>query len=357
MYHSPDVFQRGAVSRQWRGDAPTIKEAPGGVSRGEKDLCAGIRLAEGSLDSNNPQDCGKGQIEEAKNLEQTRQSEYLTVYNNTQEQEERAKETHNLVKECPEFRDRKGIVQEKTRIATGEDMDTDWTFETGKVENDGRNTDWSKKGGNKCYSLMEDSEAASSGYDLNEEDGSGSSEAESLSPTVGPVVRPQRRHRKCITSRTGSAGIADSPEGCAVTLKWDYSGIRLSQSERDSKAPRDTVLTPNLTAGGNCPDERTDNMAGKDTNMLQLIYGMVRELQMETRAESRRAQVAAKQLQVTVRKIAKPCSEMEEKLNTVESRTSVVEGELVALREHVDTHGGQLTDVMWKMEDFENRQR
>ncbi|KAJ1114594.1 hypothetical protein NDU88_002829 [Pleurodeles waltl] len=63
------------------------------------------------------------------------------------------------------------------------------------------------------------------------------------------------------------------------------------------------------------------------------------------------------QLQVTVRKIVKSFSEIEEKLNIVESRTSMVEGELVALKEHIDTQGGQLTDVMWKLEDFKNRQR
>ncbi|KAJ1172599.1 hypothetical protein NDU88_004444 [Pleurodeles waltl] len=169
----------------------------------------GKRATGGSI-----KDCGEGHIDKAKNLEwQTRQSDNLTAHNNTQEQEERAKETHNLVKECPESSGRKGIVREETRIATGEDVNKDWTFETGKAENDGRTIDWSKDGGDTFYSLTEKSEAASSGYDLNEEDGSSSSEAESLSPAVGPTVRPQRRHSKRIMSRTGSAGIADSPEG------------------------------------------------------------------------------------------------------------------------------------------------
>ncbi|KAJ1103796.1 hypothetical protein NDU88_001217 [Pleurodeles waltl] len=89
---------------------------------------------------------------------------------------------------------RNSAGEDKNRY--GEDMDKDWTFETGKAENDGRNIDWSKEGGDKFYLLTEESEAASSGYNLNEEDGSGSSEAESLSPAVGPTVRPQRRHRK-----------------------------------------------------------------------------------------------------------------------------------------------------------------
>ncbi|KAJ1164093.1 hypothetical protein NDU88_004539 [Pleurodeles waltl] len=139
--------------------------------------------------------------------------------------------------------------------------------------------------------------AASSGYDLNDEDGSGSSEAESLaermSPVMGPTVRPQRRHHKCIMSRTGSGGVMDSP---VVTLKWDYSGIRLSHSEKSPQAPSDTALTLNLTANENCPGEHVNNMPSSETKILQLIYGTVRELQTETQAENRKARVATKQL-------------------------------------------------------------
>ncbi|KAJ1117351.1 hypothetical protein NDU88_005551 [Pleurodeles waltl] len=50
----------------------------------------------------------------------------------------------------------------------------------------------------RCLTLTEESEAGSSGYDLNKDSGSGSSEAESLaeslSPVAGPTVRPQRQH-------------------------------------------------------------------------------------------------------------------------------------------------------------------
>ncbi|KAJ1181035.1 hypothetical protein NDU88_006246 [Pleurodeles waltl] len=235
---------------------------------------------------------------------------------------------------------RKGIAWEKERTTAGENVVKDWTFETRKAENDGKNIDWSKDEGDKFYSLTKESEAVSTGCDLSEEDGSVSSEAESLSSAVGPTLRPLRRHRQSIKSRTGSTVVGDSPEGCAATLKWDYSGIRLLQSEKDPKVPKDTVLIPNSIAGENCLGEQINNMASADTKMLHLIYDTVRELQTETRAESRRARMATKQLQVTVCKIAKSCAEIEEKLNTVESQTLVVEGEVVALKEHVKTHGG-----------------
>ncbi|KAJ1124189.1 hypothetical protein NDU88_002650 [Pleurodeles waltl] len=121
-------------------------------------------------------------------------------------------------------------AQERTGAAAGEDGDKNWLSEIEKVEYDGRNGDWLKDGEDIFYSLTEASEAASSRYDLNEEGGRGSSEAESLaeivSPIAGPTVRLQRQHHKRTKSITGSVGVTDSP---AATLMWDYSGIRLPE--------------------------------------------------------------------------------------------------------------------------------
>ncbi|KAJ1213287.1 hypothetical protein NDU88_000925 [Pleurodeles waltl] len=112
---------------------------------------------------------------------------------------------------------------------------------------------------------------------------------------------------------------------------------------------------PNADAGGNCQSEPINNTASTDAKMLQLIYGTIRELQTETRAESWRARMAIKQLQGAVRKVAKSCVEIEEKLSTTENRISIVEAEVEVLKEQAETHIGKLTDIMWK--DYENRQR
>ncbi|KAJ1107652.1 hypothetical protein NDU88_005042 [Pleurodeles waltl] len=304
-------------------DPPILMEASGEASRVELGARMEMKSGENSLNSKNPRDCGEGPMNEAKRLDQ------------------KARE------DCAG----------KDRSCYGGAADRNRLLETEKAEYDGRNGEWLREGGDKFY-LLTESETASSRYDLNDEEGSGSSEAESLaermSPVVGPTVQPQCRHHKRIKSRTGSGGIMNSP---AATLKWDYSGIRLSHSEKVPQAPSDTVLTSNLIENENCPGELVDNLASSDTKMLQLICGTVRVLQNETRAENQKARVATKQLQVTVRMIAKSCSEIVEKLNTVESRSSVVEGEMAALKDHVVTQCGQLTDVMWKLEDFENRQR
>ncbi|KAJ1123902.1 hypothetical protein NDU88_002369 [Pleurodeles waltl] len=91
-----------------------------------------------------------------------------------------------------------------------------------------------------------------------------------------------------------------------------------------------------------------------DSEMLQSIYNLMKELQTETRVESRRARIATKRLQGTVRKVVKSCIEIEEKLNTMEQRMMVVEADVVALREQCESHGGQLTGIMWKCQDQEN---
>ncbi|KAJ1165635.1 hypothetical protein NDU88_006054 [Pleurodeles waltl] len=88
-----------------------------------------------------------------------------------------------------------------------------------------------------------------------------------------------------------------------------------------------------------------------------MIYDTIRELQVETIADSRRARIAIKQLQGTVRKVARTCTEIEEKLNAMENRTAAMEVEVEALKEQAETHEGQLTDIMWKLEDHQNRQR
>ncbi|KAJ1188400.1 hypothetical protein NDU88_005161 [Pleurodeles waltl] len=88
-----------------------------------------------------------------------------------------------------------------------------------------------------------------------------------------------------------------------------------------------------------------------------MVYNTIRELQTETRAESRRARITTKHLQGAIRKVVKSCTEIEEKLSVMENRTAAVEADIEALKEQTETRKGQLTDIMWKLEDYENRQR
>ncbi|KAJ1119474.1 hypothetical protein NDU88_007659 [Pleurodeles waltl] len=98
-------------------------------------------------------------------------------------------------------------------------------------------------------------------------------------------------------------------------------------------------------------------MGGAESGMLQSIYNSIKELQTETRIENRRARVATKHLQGTVCKVAKSCTEIEAKLGSMDERIAAFEEDANALKQQCVTQDAQLTDIMWKLEDYENRQR
>ncbi|KAJ1164092.1 hypothetical protein NDU88_004538 [Pleurodeles waltl] len=223
-----------------------------------------------------------------------------------------------------------------SNLAGGDSDGKNSEVDAGKIGRGKKIPDWSRDGGDKLYSLIEDSEAISSGCNQRVVEGSTSSESESVSSVAGPTVRPQQRHRRCIKSWSGSTGGAELSGQSARALKWDYSGTRLTGLEKDFKF--DSL--PKADGGEDCQAPST-NATSTDAKMLQMIYDTIKELQTETRAVSRRAQIATKQLQGTVRKVTRTCTEIEEKLYTMENRTAAVEAEVEALKEQAETHGGQ----------------
>ncbi|KAJ1087997.1 hypothetical protein NDU88_001156 [Pleurodeles waltl] len=96
-------------------------------------------------------------------------------------------------------------------------------------------------------------------------------------------------------------------------------------------------------------------VASTDSGMLQSIFNSIKEFQTETRVESRRARMATKRLQGSVRKVAKSCTEIETKLCTIEERIVAVEEDVDSLKQQNAIQESQMTDVMWKLEDLENR--
>ncbi|KAJ1178806.1 hypothetical protein NDU88_004048 [Pleurodeles waltl] len=113
--------------------------------------------------------------------------------------------------------------------------------------------------------------------------------------------------------------------GVEPSFKWDYLGTRLTGLEKDSKLDP----PPNIDGGEDCPAS-SNRATGTDAKMPQMIYDMIRELQTETMAESRRARIATKHLQCAVCKVVKSCTEIEEKLSVMENRTAAVEVDIEA---------------------------
>ncbi|KAJ1213833.1 hypothetical protein NDU88_001464 [Pleurodeles waltl] len=226
-----------------------------------------------------------------------------------------------------------------------------WGKTTGE---DSQLMDWGKDSSDKFYSLTEESDPSSTDYSLSESEDSEISATGNISSSNEPTVRQPRRQRKSVKIRPCSQGGSENSMSMgSKTLKWDYSGIGLADtptlSQQGSTNGKMEIET------GACPN--TSSTMGTEAGLLQSIYSSIKELQTETRIESRHARIATKRLQGSVRKVVKSCTEIKAKLGSMEERIVAVEEEVDTLKGQSTVRNEQLTDVMWKMEDFENRQR
>ncbi|KAJ1127395.1 hypothetical protein NDU88_005797 [Pleurodeles waltl] len=214
--------------------------------------------------------------------------------------------------------------------------------------------DWGKDSSDKFYSLTEESDLSSIDHSSGESEDSETSQAGNKSSSNEHTVRQVRRQRKPGKTRPAPLeGFENSTSMSGRTLKWDYSGIGLVDTPTMSK--QDSVNGKMETDVG--APAGNSSMMGTEAVILQSIYSSIKELQTETRIESRCARIATKRLQGTVRKVAKSCTGIEAKLCSMEERIVAVEEDVDTLKEQSAMRDEQLTDVMWKMEDFEIRQR
>ncbi|KAJ1084479.1 hypothetical protein NDU88_004626 [Pleurodeles waltl] len=132
------------------------------------------------------------------------------------------------------------------------------------------------------------------------------------------------------------------------TLRWDYSGIGLADTPTvGNQGPANDNNETDLGASaGGIGNSGNTHAMGTEAGILQSIYSSIKELQTETRIESRRARVATKRLQGSVRKVAKSCMEIEAKLCSMEDRIVAVEEDMDTLKEQNTARDGQLTDVI-----------
>ncbi|KAJ1088419.1 hypothetical protein NDU88_001576 [Pleurodeles waltl] len=219
--------------------------------------------------------------------------------------------------------------------------------------------DWGKDSSDKFYSLTEESDLGSADCSFSETDESETSEAGNKSPTGEFTVRKVRQ-RKFVKSRSGlQEGSENTASISGRTLRWDCSGIGLADSPTvgNQGSANDKNGSDLGASAGSIGNPGNIHVMGTEARILQSIYSSIKELQTETRIESRRARVATKRLQGSVRKVAKSCTEIEAKLCSMEDRIVAVEEDMDTLKEQNAARDGQLTDVVWKIEDLEIRQR
>ncbi|KAJ1138832.1 hypothetical protein NDU88_005213 [Pleurodeles waltl] len=165
-------------------------------------------------------------------------------------------------------------------------------------------TDWGNDSSDKFYSLTEESDLGSADCSFSETDESETSEAGNKSPSGEFTVRKVRQ-RKFVKSRSGSQeGSENTASMSGRTLRWDYSGIGLADTPTvGKKGPANDKNESDLGASaGGIGNSGNTHAMGTEAGILQSIYSSIKELQTETRIESRQARVATKRLQGSVRK-------------------------------------------------------
>ncbi|KAJ1116855.1 hypothetical protein NDU88_005060 [Pleurodeles waltl] len=207
--------------------------------------------------------------------------------------------------------------------------------------------DWPKGGGDKFYSLTEDSDSTNSDQNSSETGASIFSESGSFSSLEESILRQRRRESKGLKLRAPFRDGAELSAQSRKTLKWDFSGTNLmSTAEVHIPEAQDKAEKAEKGADARvCSSDLNIGTRNTDSEMLQSIYDSIKELQTETRAVNRWMRMATKRLQGTVCKVVKSCIEIEEKLSAMEERTMAVEADVVALREQTTAHDGQLTEI------------
>ncbi|KAJ1118278.1 hypothetical protein NDU88_006473 [Pleurodeles waltl] len=125
-------------------------------------------------------------------------------------------------------------------------------------------------------------------------------------------------------------------------MQWDYTATQQAFSKSDSAC---SILVPPPTGGPAEPPS------------LDLIYRTMVQNHEQAQRESRKMKAANRQLQLSIKKVVKSCQDIGIRIATMETRTEEFENEVRAATAQTTTQGQQISDIQWKLEDAENRQR
>ncbi|KAJ1118911.1 hypothetical protein NDU88_007098 [Pleurodeles waltl] len=126
-------------------------------------------------------------------------------------------------------------------------------------------------------------------------------------------------------------------------MQWDYTATQQAFSKRDS------------ACSSLVPPPPTGDLA--EPPSLDLIYRTMVQNHEQTQRESRKMKAASRQLQLSIKKVVKSCQDIGVRIATMETRTKELEIEVKAATAQTTTQGQQISDIQWKLEDAENRQR
>ncbi|KAJ1204262.1 hypothetical protein NDU88_008043 [Pleurodeles waltl] len=93
-----------------------------------------------------------------------------------------------------------------------------------------------------------------------------------------------------------------------------------------------------------------------ETPLLDLIYRTMMYHHEQAQKESRKAKLANRQLQLSIKKVVKFCQDIGTHIASMETRSEELETEVRAATAQTATQGQQISDIQWKLEEAKNRQ-
>ncbi|KAJ1117995.1 hypothetical protein NDU88_006190 [Pleurodeles waltl] len=94
-----------------------------------------------------------------------------------------------------------------------------------------------------------------------------------------------------------------------------------------------------------------------ETPLLEVIYRTMVHNHKQAQKESRKVKLANRQLQLSIKKVVKSCQDIGMRIASMETCTEELETEVRVTAAQTVTQGQQISDIQWKLEDAENRQR
>ncbi|KAJ1198746.1 hypothetical protein NDU88_002585 [Pleurodeles waltl] len=125
-------------------------------------------------------------------------------------------------------------------------------------------------------------------------------------------------------------------------MQWDYTATQQAFLKGDSAC--NTSVPPPIDGPAKTPS-------------LDLIYRTMVQNHEQAQRECRKVKSANRQLQLSIKKVVKSCQDIGTRIASMETRTEELETEVRAATAQMTTQGQQISDIQWKLEDAENRQR
>ncbi|KAJ1081810.1 hypothetical protein NDU88_001985 [Pleurodeles waltl] len=90
---------------------------------------------------------------------------------------------------------------------------------------------------------------------------------------------------------------------------------------------------------------------------LELIYRTMVHNHKQVQMDNSKGKLANKQLQTSIKRVVESCQDISAQITTMETRTDRLETEVQTVVKQAAMQELQFSDIQWKLEEAENRQR